>query len=263
MHGSYADYVICDASVVCRISPGVSYAEAAALPCAAWTAYVALFEKLGIESGKTILITGGSGGVGGFAVQFAKYMRLNVITTCSTSNVAYVKELGADLVVDYTTEDIFEKALFFTRGDGVDYVLETVSATNGVQNAQLLKFSGAIANIVGTLQPEPFFFEKQLSSHHVFLGGHHRDVRTKAQLKKIGDTVMAMMAAKVIKIPQLELIRYEQIPDALELLRKGHVRGKIVLSMVPRVEAKKGTPKPEQQIMHPQPQQQQGQQPHH
>jgi NADPH2:quinone reductase len=238
-YGSYAEYVACEASIVCKISPNVTFAEAAALPCAGWTAFVALFEKLKIETKKTILITGGSGGVGSFAIQLAKHMELTVIATCSTSNVDFVKSLGADLVVDYTTEDVFEKTLFFMKGEGVDYILDTVSAENALRVSHLLRFSGQVANVVGLLTPEPFFFERQLSIHHVFLGGHHRDEQSRAVLRRVGDTMMLMVSLGKVKVPALELIKFEQVPDALALSKNKHVRGKIVLSMVPKREAAK------------------------
>jgi NADPH:quinone reductase-like Zn-dependent oxidoreductase len=88
------------------VPDSVSFEEAAALPCAGWTAYLALHHRMKIESGKTIVVTAASGGVGGFAVQLAKKAGLKVIATARKANEEYVRSLGADYVIDYTVDKV-------------------------------------------------------------------------------------------------------------------------------------------------------------
>ena len=105
-NGAYAEYTIAPTRVVTAIPESLSFIEAAAIPCAGFTAYQALHRKIGIKAGQTILVQGGSGGVGGFAVQIAKAASLKVVATCSQANLDYVRDLGADYAIDYRHEDV-------------------------------------------------------------------------------------------------------------------------------------------------------------
>jgi NADPH:quinone reductase-like Zn-dependent oxidoreductase len=89
-----------------RVPDSVPLEAAAAVPCAGWTAYLALHHRMKVEAGKTIVITAASGGVGGFAVQLAAAAGLKVIATARKSNEEYVRSLGAHYVIDYTTEKV-------------------------------------------------------------------------------------------------------------------------------------------------------------
>lgn len=97
------------AHTVSLIPQGVSFEDAAAIPCAGYTAYQALFHKMNASKGQTILIHAGAGGVGGFAIQLAKNAGLTVLTTASSANHEFVKSLGADYVIDYRKEDFVKK----------------------------------------------------------------------------------------------------------------------------------------------------------
>ena len=102
----------------------LNFAQAAAVPVASLTAFQALFhaEKGGMVPGQMVLIHGASGGVGSFAVQLAKSGGVLVAATCGTANVAYVRTLGADRVIDYKTEDV-SRAVRDWSTEGVDVVL--------------------------------------------------------------------------------------------------------------------------------------------
>lgn len=115
-----------------------SFEQAAALPCAGFTAYQALYRKLHVQPGQTVLGVGGAGGVGGFAVQLAASSGCVVIATCSSRNLDYVRGLGATYVVDYTTESLTERVRTLTDGRGVDAVLDTVSSASATEAASLL-----------------------------------------------------------------------------------------------------------------------------
>lgn len=104
--GSYAEYTVGKASQFARKPERLSFIEAAAVPLAALTGWTAMFGHGRLQAGQRILITGASGGVGSFAVQFAKACGAYVIGVASTANVAYVKSLGADEVIDYKTQQL-------------------------------------------------------------------------------------------------------------------------------------------------------------
>ena len=103
--GAYAEYIAVDERVLARKPPGISHADAAAVPCAGLTAWQALHDIGRIGSGDQVVICGGSGVVGSYSVQFAKSSGALVIATTSVGNAALVRDLGADAVVDYKAED--------------------------------------------------------------------------------------------------------------------------------------------------------------
>jgi NADPH:quinone reductase-like Zn-dependent oxidoreductase len=230
-HGTFAEASLVDVVSACVIPPQLSFEEAAALPCAGWTAYVALFDKLGIQPKRSILINGAAGGVGSFAVQLAKHSGCFVFATCSPHNVHYVRALGADVVIDYRSDDVVERVLRETGNYGVDYVLETVNPSLGNKHAEALRFGGALCQISGVAKEVPeFFFIRQLSLHYVFLGGLHGSPLTKPILRQIGESMLALYAANAFKV-DYEKVPFNKVREALELLKQGHTRGKIVVEV--------------------------------
>jgi NADPH2:quinone reductase len=104
--GSYAEYAIASVDRVARIPDTLGFREAAALPVAALTAWQGLFDRGGLQAGQMAMIHGGSGGLGSFAVQFARLAGARVAASCSTPNVDYLCDLGVERVIDYREEDI-------------------------------------------------------------------------------------------------------------------------------------------------------------
>lgn len=154
--GGYAEYAVTTAHTISRIPDSVTFEEAAALPTAGYTAYQALFRKLPLSSINTILIHGGAGGVGGFAIQLAKIAGKTVISTASARNHEYVRSLGADHVIDYSTEDVKEKVMELTNGRGVDAVLVTVSKENSTESLDMIAYNGHIAGAPDYTRIKPF-----------------------------------------------------------------------------------------------------------
>ncbi|MED1205798.1 zinc-binding dehydrogenase [Heyndrickxia acidicola] len=232
--GGFAEYAVTTAHTISRIPDSVSFEEAAALPTAGYTAYQALFRKLPLSSIDTILIHGGAGGVGGFAVQLAKLAGKKVISTASAKNHDYVLSLGADLVIDYQHEDVKERVMEWTDGHGVDAVLDTVSRDSATASLDMIAYNGHIAHIAGApdysrIKP----FTKVISYHEVALNAihHNHDRIAEKDLARIGDEFLALVAEKKI-LPLLErVISLEEVPNALEELSKRHVKGKMVAKL--------------------------------
>lgn len=120
--GSYAEYNVVAASIVANKPQGLSFIEAASVPLAGGTAWEAVIRRLQIRPGETVLIHGAAGGVGSFAVQFARAAGARVLATASVSNQEYLRDLGADVTIDYRRQDAAEVALAETGGKGVDAV---------------------------------------------------------------------------------------------------------------------------------------------
>ena len=118
--GAYAERIAIKAAIVAKKPASLSHVDAAAMALAGLTALVAIEDTLKLKAGETILVQGGAGGVASFAIQLAKHIGARVITTASAANLDYVRELGADEVIDYNAQD-FTKVV-----SGCDAVFDTV-----------------------------------------------------------------------------------------------------------------------------------------
>ncbi|KPA75973.1 zinc-binding dehydrogenase-like protein [Leptomonas pyrrhocoris] len=244
--GSFCQYALVDRDIVWKlpeiidaptISPSgevvpgrlIDFVEAATLPAAAATAYIALFDKLRVEPQRTIFISGASGGVGSVAVQLAHYFGLYVIASCSSPNVQYVQSLGADYVIDYTRTDVVKDILKFTENYGVDYLLECAGASLSEMHAEAVRFGGSVCLLTGLLVPRSdLVFRRQLSVHYVFLGMLHQDAIARQQLQSLGQLVLQLYAQGAFSVVT-EQVPFVQAADALDVRASGHGRGKVVL----------------------------------
>jgi len=132
-NGSYAEYHVAKADIVAKKPATISHEEAAAVPLAGGTVYEAIVRRLAVRVGETILIHGGAGGVGSFAVQIAKAAGARILATASSDNQEILKELGADVTLDYKRQNMKEVALDDTGGEGVDVVLDNVGGETIVE----------------------------------------------------------------------------------------------------------------------------------
>lgn len=229
--GGFAEFAVTTAHTVARIPDELSFEEAAALPCAGMTAYQALIRKMNIQKGETILIHGGAGGVGGFAIQLAKNIGAKVITTCSPENEEYVRELGADNVIFYKTEDVHARVLEITENTGVNAVLDTVSRDNATHSLKSIAFNGRIAFIAGNpdysaVKP----FSQALSFHEIALGAAHFSNNREAQkdLAVMNEELANLVVEGKLSTLISEKVTLEEVPAALIKLSERHVKGKIV-----------------------------------
>lgn len=230
--GGYGQYTIASTDALAWMPENMNPVEAAALPCAGFTAYQALYRKLRVQKDRTILIHSGSGGVGSYAIQLAKAAGLTVIASCSAHNFEFVKRLGAEHTIDYKNSDVAAVAKSFTEGErGVDYVLDSVSSESARRCMEALAFGGEIACVAGMpdLSDVPQF-TKAFSVHEIALGAAYAsgDEVAIADLGRMGRELAALVAKAKIRPTVQEVIALEEIPEALVRLSNRHVRGKIV-----------------------------------
>ena len=219
-HGTYASLHAIDASVVARRPPGLGPHEAAALPVAGLTAREA-FLRTWLAASETVLVHAGAGGVGSFAVQLATLRGARVIATCRRDNAALVRSLGADVVIDYRSEDVVARTLAATGGRGVDVVLDTVGGGAIEQALELLAPNGRIASIVDTDRPQ------------VLLAGWQRGIELHlffTSPSRIGLEELATLAVDGRLRPLVDrVLPLALAAEAHRALEAGGVRGKIIL----------------------------------
>lgn len=213
--GTYAEYIAFDASHVALKPKNITFDESAAIPLVALTAWQALFDFCKLEENQSVLVHAGAGGVGSFAIQFAKLKNATVYTTCSAGNFDYVKSLGADYIIDYTKEkyaDVIKEPL--------DVVLDFVGGDTVKESAPLLKPKGHLVSIVQAVDPE--------ISKKYDINGHYLFVRPNGnQLKEIAKEI----ENGKVKPPAITIMSFEDAIKAQEQSREGHVQGKIVLKL--------------------------------
>ncbi|WP_170006598.1 NADP-dependent oxidoreductase [Bacillus fonticola] len=212
-NGTYAEYVAVPSHLIAPKPKNLSYEEAASIPLVGLTTWECLVDNANIKPGQRILILGGSGGVGTFAIQFAKAKGLEVVTTCSSKNVEFVQQLGADEVIDYTKDDM-------TAIAPVDVVYDTVGGETLTQAHNLVKRGGFLVSIAG--QPDQEVAkQKGFKATYVFLNPDGE------KLAKIG----IMLEDEAIKPIVAHTFGLDQIREAHEQSETGRTRGKIVITV--------------------------------
>ncbi len=230
--GALAEYALAPLHAIFKIPDGFDLRLAASMPCAGLTAYQALIRKMNIQTGNTILIQAGSGGVGSFAILIARAKGLEVITTCSAKNLDYVKRLGANFVIDYSNKDIYQE-IAANYPDKVDYILETTNKTNLQRDLGILAFNGQIASIVGVLNTSSIKeFATGFGFHEVALGGAYLSNHYSSQcdLAAMGNELVNLLA-NVAEKPQLNEYFFEDINKAFADLQANRYPGKIVIKI--------------------------------
>lgn len=233
-NGAFAEKAVVDSDVTAKIPDGVSFDQAATILCAGMTAYEGIVQKLNHFQKKSILIHAGSGGVGGFAIQLAKELGLKVFTTASSYNHSWVKQLGADIAIDYRTEDVTSRILDETNGEGVDLILNTVGRKEATEDLKRLTFSGQLAYIAGgpdTSDVKPFTLSPSI--HEVALGAAHQSgsARARRNLAYMAQELMQRVKDKRLDAMVTEVLSRKELPEGLKKLKGRHVRGKMIVHM--------------------------------
>ena len=210
--GSYTEYALAPADALALKSADLSFDEAATIPVGATTAWQALFDHGNLQPGQRVLILGGAGGVGLFAVQFARWKGAHVISTASASNADFVRSLGAETVIDYT------KARVEDEIHDVDLVFDTVGAAALASALPTLKRGGTLVSIAG--QPD----EAKAKELGV------RTARFSAQVtSELLSTFARLIDEGQIKTFVGAVFSLDEVGKAHELSQGGHGRGRIVL----------------------------------
>jgi len=221
--GTYAEHNVVPAAIVALKPASLSHVQAAAVPLAGGTAYEAIVRRLAVRPGETVLIHGGAGGVGSFAVQLARAAGARVIATAGPENQETLRALGADVAVDYRAQDPAQVALAETGGAGVDAVFSTVGGDPIVHGLAAVRPFGRIATILGVKGDLTLLYTRNLTLHGVFL------VREGARLREL-----ARLADQGKLRPLVDaVLPLDRAADAHRRLDSGHGRGKIVLAVEP------------------------------
>lgn len=218
-NGAYAEYHAVSAGIAARKPTSLSHEEAAAVPLAGGTAYEAVVRRLGVKVGETVLIHGGAGGVGSFAVQIAKAAGAVVIATAGSENQETLRELGADVCVDYSSQGAGEAALGETGGAGVDAVFDTVGGGIVAESTAYTAPFGRLATVLGPVGDLTPLYQKNQTLHGVFLTRQRRRLEEIARLIERGQ--VRPLVDRVLDL--------SEVGQAHERLESGHGRGKIVL----------------------------------
>lgn len=216
--GAYAEYIVLPESSVALKPKNLRFEEAAGVPLAALTAYQALFDAGKVQAGETVLIHAAAGGVGGFAVQFAKNHGCRVIGTASAVNHEYVKGLGADEVIDYRSED-FREAVRRLAPDGVDFAFDCVGGEVLENTPDTLKQPGGrlITIVDGARAGE--MEEQGIKAGWVFVAPSARQLTKMAEMFEAGN----------LKIRVAAVLPMSEVAKAHEMLESRHTAGKVVL----------------------------------
>lgn len=213
--GAYAEYALASARMIARKPRILSFIEAASAPIVTVTAWQMLFDYAQATAGQTVLIHGGAGNVGAYAVQLAKLSGLHVVATVASIDLDYVRSLGAERVVDYR-RDRFEESV-----TGVDVVLDTVGGDTQERSLRVLKPGGILVSVVS---PVP---EATLKRYGVRAAYFYVDV-TAARLNKITE----LFDSRKLVTDVGTVLPLEQAGIAHEMLAGApHKRGKILLSI--------------------------------
>ena len=236
--GTFAEFVpIKEASLALK-PRGMTMEDAASIPLVGLTAWQALVERSGLKKGQKVFIQAGSGGVGTFAIQLAKHLGATVATTTSTANVALVKSLGADVVVDYKTQD-FEDVL-----RDCDVVLNSQDGKTLEKSLRVLKRGGKLISISGPPDPE---FGKAVAAPgfvRLVMRMLSSGVRRKAHRLGVGYSFLFMKASgsqlrEITRLIEAGAIRpvvdrvfpFESTNEALAYVEAGRAKGKVVVKL--------------------------------
>lgn len=215
LSGSYAEYALAQVSEIIEKPQGLEHVAAAAIPVAAMTAWQALFDEAKIRIGQKVLIHAAAGGVGSFAVQFAKWKGAYVIGTASGPNAELVRSFGAHEFIDYLTtrfEDVVRDA---------DVVLDTIGGETQQRSFKVLKRGGILVSIV---EPPS---EKSSAAQGIRAVFMRENAARADELSRIAQLV----ASGQIKVNVETILTLREARKAQDLSQSGHAHGKIVLAV--------------------------------
>lgn len=237
--GTFAERIAVHEDDLALKPANLSMAEAASTPLVALTAWQALVERANVQPGQKVLIHAGSGGVGTYAIQLAKHLGATVTTTTSTSNLEWVRELGADVVIDYRTQD------FETVAHDYDIVLDSQGRDTLAKSLRVLKPGGAAIGIAGPPDPDfarqrelglPLRLAMTLLSLNTRRAARRRGVRYSflfmhASGAQLGE-ITKLIETNILQPTVDRTYPFDETPQALAHVEAGRTKGKVVITMV-------------------------------
>lgn len=212
--GSFAEYALAPAQNVARKPKNLKYTEAASLPLAGVSAVQGLFDHIKLEKGQKILIHGGAGGIGSFAIQLAKHVGAYVATTASARDAEYAKGLSADQVIDYTSQKFEDSVKDF------DAVFDTVGGETYARSFSVLKKGGVIVSMGE--QPN----QELMGKYGVNAISQFTQV-TRERLEKL----TGLVEQGVVKVHIDKVFSLDEAAEALTYLETGKPKGKVVIKV--------------------------------
>ncbi len=235
--GTFAERIAVAEADLALKPVSVSFEEAASLPLVTLTAWQALVERGNLQPGQRVLIHAGSGGVGTVAIQLAKHLGATVATTVSAGNEDFVRELGADVVIDYRNQD-FEQLL-----DGYDLVLDSLGGKNLERSLRVLRPGGKAIGIAGP--PDPAFAVELGTNTLLRLVMTALSSRIRRQARRLGvkyeflfmrasgdqlRQITALVDEGALRPVVGRVFDFDQTEQAVQSLEGGGIRGKAVIS---------------------------------
>ena len=237
--GTFAEFIAIKESAVAIKPATLTMDEAASIPLVALTAWQALVDRAGLKAGQKVLIHAGSGGVGTVAIQLAKHLGATVATTTGTSNIEWVKALGADTVIDYKTT-AFEEVL-----RDYDVVLDTQGGKSLDNSLKVLKKGGKLISIAGA--PDPQWAKDTHANWILTLASHLLSFNIRRKAKQVGvsysflfmhadadqlGSIAALIDRGVIRPVIDRVFPLQATKDALAYVAEGRAKGKVVVNII-------------------------------
>jgi NADPH:quinone reductase-like Zn-dependent oxidoreductase len=224
--GSYAEVHVADVDLVGRKPRNLSHVEAASLTLVGGTVWEAFVGRAGLRVGETILIHGGAGGVGTIAVQVAKAIGARVITTALASDHEFVRALGADDAIDFSSTDYVDAVDALTGGRGVDVVFDTIGGDTLTRSPLVLAPLGRVVSLVDVATPQNLIeaWGRNASYHFVFTR------QNRGKLDELTNLVERGLVRPVIGA----ILPLERLAEGHEILEAGSrrgLRGKVVIDV--------------------------------
>jgi NADPH:quinone reductase-like Zn-dependent oxidoreductase len=215
--GAYAQYVVVKPALAARKPKSIDHVHAASIPLAALTAWQALFDKAQVEAGQRVLVQAAAGGVGSFAVQLARWKGAHVSGTASAANTEYVKSLGAERVIDYHTEK-FEESL-----RDMDVVIDLLGREVSERSVAVLKHGGVLVSVVpASAKAAELAQAAAVSAVRIQVQPNGTQLARIAELVDAGQLQTSIAG----------VFPLSQAAQAQELSKRGHTRGKIVITAI-------------------------------
>lgn len=233
--GNYAEYTVVDEKIARKKPASLSFNQAAAAPLVLITAWEALYDRAQLKSGQTILIHAAAGGVGHVAIQLAKNIGARVIATLGNdANVSFVRQLGADEVINYKQNDFVAETMRLTKNKGADVVLDCVG---GETFRRSMSATACYGNLVTLLDPGSDVIWKAARDRNLNIGFVlmltpmvQNLPEARLHQGKILDECAKLCDAGKLNILVSQVLPLREAAQAHGLIESGHTRGKIVLA---------------------------------